>query len=556
MSYSINLSNGTKLTDIIDGSIDQSATDLTLIGKEVANYGVYINENFVRLLENFSNITEPTQPITGQLWYDTSENILKIYNGVSFVPTGNTIVSGTTPLTFSRGGMWINSSTRQLFFNDGAGTLLAGPAYTAAQGRSGFIVEDVIDTNKISRTIVKLYVGGDLLGIYSKAAFTPSTDIPGFTGSVIAGFNVTDASAYISNMNVTQARALVDSNGDTKFAENFMSSIDDTYASGIVSMLNPVPAKFGPGEELQFEVNTSLFQIKSNIVGQSIQITTRTGLNNYPAAIYVDGSANKVGIFTNSPTEELDVDGNARIRGNLIVEGSTTTINTTNMAVEDLLIEIGKVASPSNTTANGGGISLQAGGDGDKTFTWSSLANAWVSSEHFNIANGKKYYIGGFEVLSSTALGPSIASAPGLTSVGHLTSLATGWLSFNNSTISYTSGFGNPTDGDIVLVPGSGGSIDVSNTTVINVATPVFDTDASNKAYVDTSVRSAPLAVYLDATGVTDFEIGVTWLAAIYPPSEHVESTICRVVCNQSGTQKVKEFYLLSGVWTFSRNII
>ena len=137
-----------------------------------------------------------------------------------------------------------------------------------------------------------------------------------------------------------------------------MSSIDDTYASGIVSMLNPVPAKFGPGEELQFEVNTSLFQIKSNIVGQSIQITTRTGLNNYPAAIYVDGSANKVGIFTNSPTEELDVDGNARIRGNLIVEGSTTTINTTNMAVEDLLIEIGKVASPSNTTANGGGISL------------------------------------------------------------------------------------------------------------------------------------------------------------------------------------------------------
>lgn len=556
MSYTINLTNGIKLTDVIDGSIDQTASDLTLIGKEVANYGEYINENFIHLLENFSNITEPTQPITGQLWHDTSENILKIYNGVSFVPTGNTVVSNATPLNFSRGGLWINSSTRQLFFNDGAGTVLAGPAYTSSQGQSGFIVEDIIDTNKISRTIVKLYVGGTLLGIYSKDEFTPSTQIIDFTGSIIAGFNVSNSAAYISNMDVTRAKALVDNNGNTQFAENFMSAIDDTYASGIISMLNAVPAKFGPGEDLQFEVSPSLFQLKSNTVGQSIQITTRTALNTYPAAVYVDGTANKVGIFTNSPTEELDVDGNARIRGNLLVEGSTTTINTVNMAIEDLLVEIGKVASPSNTTANGGGLSLQAGGDGNKTITWSSSANAWVSSEHLNIANGKKFYIGGFEVLSSTSLGPSIATAPGLTSIGHLTSLATGWLSFNNATISYTSGFGNPTDGDIVLVPGVSGSIDVSGSTIINVATPGFDTDAANKAYVDDNIRAIPLAIYLEATGVTDFDIGTTWLAAIYPPSEHADGIVCRVACNQSGTQRVKEFYLISGVWTFNRNII
>jgi tRNA A37 methylthiotransferase MiaB len=72
MSYTILKSNGEQLTQIVDGQIDQTTTDLTLIGKNASSYGTYYNENLVRLLENFSNTESPSNPITGQLWFDLS----------------------------------------------------------------------------------------------------------------------------------------------------------------------------------------------------------------------------------------------------------------------------------------------------------------------------------------------------------------------------------------------------------------------------------------------------------------------------------------------------
>ena len=78
MSYNITLTNGTTLTKVNDGTINQTVTDLTLIGKNSTGYGGFFNDNFVRLLENFSNSSQPNFPLTGQLWYDTSENRLKI----------------------------------------------------------------------------------------------------------------------------------------------------------------------------------------------------------------------------------------------------------------------------------------------------------------------------------------------------------------------------------------------------------------------------------------------------------------------------------------------
>ena len=84
MSYIINKTNGTKLVTVEDGSINVTACDLTLVGKNYAGYGETIATNFIKLLENFSNTTQPTRPVTGQIWYDSANKKIKFYNGSTF----------------------------------------------------------------------------------------------------------------------------------------------------------------------------------------------------------------------------------------------------------------------------------------------------------------------------------------------------------------------------------------------------------------------------------------------------------------------------------------
>jgi hypothetical protein len=106
------------------------------------------------------------------------------------------------------------------------------------------------------------------------------------------------------------------------------------------------------------------------------------------------------------------------LSGNLTVNGTTTNINSTNLVVEDKNVILGDVATPSDTTADGGGITLK--GATDKTLNWVDATDAWTSSEDFNLATGKAYEIAGTSVLSGTTLGSGVTGSS-LTSVGTLT---------------------------------------------------------------------------------------------------------------------------------------
>jgi hypothetical protein len=108
-------------------------------------------------------------------------------------------------------------------------------------------------------------------------------------------------------------------------------------------------------------------------------------------------------------------DGNVTVQGDLTVNGTTTTIDTTNLAIEDKNIEIGKVTTPTDVTADGGGITLK--GSTDKTINWVDATDAWTFSEHVNIASAKEYRIAGVKVLDATSLGSAVVSSS-LTSVG------------------------------------------------------------------------------------------------------------------------------------------
>jgi len=111
---------------------------------------------------------------------------------------------------------------------------------------------------------------------------------------------------------------------------------------------------------------------------------------------------------------------NLTLSGNLVVNGTTTTINTQTLDVEDINITLGKVSIPSDTTANNGGITLK--GSTDKTFNWLNATDAWTSSEHIEIASGKAFRVNGNNVLNQTTLGSTVVSSS-LTSLGTLTGL-------------------------------------------------------------------------------------------------------------------------------------
>ena len=142
--------------------------------------------------------------------------------------------------------------------------------------------------------------------------------------------------------------------------------------------------------------------------------------------------------------------GNIVVSGDLTVNGTTTIINSTDLSVDDKNIIIGDVATPSNATADGGGITLK--GTTDKTITWDNLNANWTSSENWNIATGKTFKINNINVLSSTTLGSTVTGSS-LTSVGTLTS-----GTWNASVIGATfggTGISSYTVGDLLFANGA-----------------------------------------------------------------------------------------------------
>jgi len=315
-----------------------------------------------------------------------------------------------------------------------------------------------------------------------------------------------------------------------------------------LSIQNLTPLILGPNANTEINVTSSLFKVKSNATNQNFQIQLLgSGGVQYP--LYINASTQNFGIYTDSPTSTLDVNGNARIRGDLTVEGTTTTVNSTVLTIDDKNIELGSIATPTNSTADGGGITLK--GTTDKTFNWVNSTASWTSSEHVNLVSGKTFKINGFDVISNNMLGTGIISAPGLTSIGTLTSLQVSNIGVSGNTISYVNVV-NP-NGDVILDPKGTGSVNVSNSTIINLATPVNTTDATNKDYVDTLVKTIPLAIALTIGARSNTQIAADFLSKIFPSTEHLNTSIVRVFVTDDSS--IRQFALQSGTWTWQANL-
>ena len=520
MSYQINKTNGALLVDLADGQIDNSTTDITLIGRNYKGFGEFINENFIGILENFANTLPPSNPITGQLWWDTSTNRLKIYTGSEFTSGGGPIVSSTEP-NMVEGDLWINNESKQMYFHDGNRAILLGPNYSAFQGITGSQVETVLDSQSTSRTIIKFYIGNTVVGIYSKIAFTPApgTQLGGLEGDVQKGFNVIE-DTFKWHGTATRADALIDANGNTRLAAQFLPADTDGTTSGALIIQNTQGLTVGTSQNNKSYVLGTTFVTENQLTDHDWRVRVRT-TDGPVDAIYTKTSTKHIGLFTNSPEYTLDVNGDARIQGNLIIEGTRIGVETEVLRVKDKNIELGITDDSTvidDVTADGGGIILQSQ-SGGKEFVWDITSNSWTTNVGINL-KGTALKSNGITLIQGT-------SAPGITSLGALQSVDIDNVNIDGNTI---------TSNNTGLQITSAGTINVTNNQKIGgVADPTEPQDVATKAYVDSAINLETLSFALDITGLTDAQIALV-INDIAPASTKENGTEARIHCTDTAS--------------------
>ena len=182
MPYTINRYNGQVIATVADGTID-STTDLKLIGKNYAGYGEVQNENFLFLLENFANTTQPPRPLGGQLWFDSGNSKLKFYDGNKFRTTGGAETGASAPTGLTIGDFWWDTSNKQLYTWDGATYILVGPQGVAGSQTTQMRSKSVRDTLGGTHAIIEAVVDGETMFVVSsESEFTLDTNTSAING--------------------------------------------------------------------------------------------------------------------------------------------------------------------------------------------------------------------------------------------------------------------------------------------------------------------------------------------------------------------------------------
>ena len=319
MAYTINLTDGTVFATISDGTINTSSS-MILVGKNYAGYGEFLDENFIHLLENGSNTTAPPAPLTGQLWWDKTNNLLKVYNGSIFKTISAATASASAPTSNVTGDLWYDTTNQQLKVYTGAAFLVVGPGYTSAQGTSGAIPETILNNVGATRYITSLYVNNVRVAIvYDGASFTPEAALLAAFPTIYPGVTLSSSvSGAVFAGSATNAQLL-----DSLDSTSFMRADANTATTGRLQVNNANGIYIGTSNVVNISQSSNDGVIASPVSTGNLIIRTNVSGTTYTVATALGG--NGAFAIANAATvgTTLNVTGNTT-GGNLLTGGQVS----------------------------------------------------------------------------------------------------------------------------------------------------------------------------------------------------------------------------------------
>ena len=402
MAYTINLTDGNVFATIADGTVNTSSS-MILVGKNYAGYGEFLDENFIHLLENGANTTAPPAPLTGQLWWDKTNFLLKVYNGTIFKTISAATSSATAPTSNVQGDLWYDTVNQQVKVYTGAAFIVVGPAFSSSQGTTGAIPETVNDSGASPHFVTSLYVNNTRVAIVSKdATFTPAAPINADFPSIFNGITLYNSGSPVFGGSATNAQLL-----DNLDSLDFMRATANTATSGTVRINNDLGLFVGTGNAAVISETGNDGVVRSGISGGNLVIQSNVGGTLFDVARALGASGTFAVSNAATVGTTLSVTGN--ITGANINTGAqvvaTGNVTGGNITTAGLITASGAITSTANVT----GGNLRTGGLVSATGNITSAANI---AGTFFIGNGSQ--------LTGLSLGVSVTKFVNGTSEGNV----------------------------------------------------------------------------------------------------------------------------------------
>ena len=362
MAYTINKTDGTAITTITDGTVDNT-TSVQLFGKSFSGFGEGLNENLVKLLENSASTSAPSAPLKGELWFDTSTAQLKVYDGTSFKPSAGAKSQNSAPTTPSAGDLWHDSGNDQLYVYTGSAFQLVGPVFTAGQTLSGWKIETLASAGG-NKVVSSMFAGNTRVAILSKEDFTPSVTQTGFA-AVKAGFTLNSTLGAVFDGTSTQAnQILVSGTSNTSSTViaggNFLRSDVADTTTGALTVDTDSGIIIGGSQELTVTVASNNVTIAQTSEDKDMKFTVN------------DGGTTKTPLQLTGADGGVDITGDLTIVGNLNVSGAYNYTSSNIVEYTDTFLKVNTGGSEADA-----GLIVETGDTDDARIFYDVSANVW-----------------------------------------------------------------------------------------------------------------------------------------------------------------------------------